>query len=269
MDIEEIYNLFISDETILTLKQLSKRFGFGSKRYLKMCKALYKKYDKDYIKGISQTRLSYHRLKIRNSKPVKYSEESKKLMSKRIKESWNGDSDRRKLSANLIKKYANPKAHGFESRKKAVETRKKNDWPGHTEKWKQAVKLSNINRVVSDETRSRMRLAAIERMKKQYGQISPNYNKHACLIFEEINKEMNWSGQHAENGGEFFIKKLGYWVDYYEPTLNIVIEFDEKHHKYKKEKDIKRQKEIEEFLECKFYRITNNKWQDILNEFIR
>jgi len=86
---------------------------------------------------------------------------------------------------------------------------------------------------------------------------SPNYNKIACKLFEQINIELGWNGQHAENGGEYHIKELGYVVDYYEPTHNVVIEYDEPHHcRIKKmEKDKIRQQEIEEVLNCKFIRI--------------
>jgi len=70
--------------------------------------------------------------------------------------------------------------------------------------------------------------------------------------------------QHAENGGEYHIKELGYWVDGYDKENNIIYEYDEKHHfnydgtlRYK---DIQRQKEIEEhFPECKFIRIKASK----------
>ena len=88
---------------------------------------------------------------------------------------------------------------------------------------------------------------------------SPNYNKSSCKYFDWLNMYMGWNGMHAENGGEFYIKELGYWVDYYEPKLNIVIEYDEKHHfnidGSLKEKDIQRQKEIVELLKCDFYRV--------------
>lgn len=55
---------------------------------------------------------------------------------------------------------------------------------------------------------------------------------------------------------------MGYWVDYYEPNLNIVIEWDEKHHYINEElknKDINRMNEIKEYLKCKFYRYNENK----------
>lgn len=120
---------------------------------------------------------------------------------------------------------------------------------------------------LSESTKKKLRLKRIEQLNTRHGQISPNYNPIACQLFEDINREMNWNGQHAENGGEFFIKELGYWVDYYEPNLNIVIEFDENKHKYTVDKDMKRQKEIEDHLGCKFYRIPENRldsWKNIL-----
>ena len=79
------------------------------------------------------------------------------------------------------------------------------------------------------------------------------YNKKACEVFEEINKVMGWSGQHAENRGEKRV--LSYWVDYYEPNLNLVIEYDELHHNRQVEEDQIRQEEIEQELNCTFIRI--------------
>jgi len=57
------------------------------------------------------------------------------------------------------------------------------------------------------------------------------------------------------NGGEYYIKELGYWVDGYDKKNNTVYEFDEEFHKYQTEKDEIRQKEIKKILECKFIRI--------------
>ncbi len=122
----------------------------------------------------------------------------------------------------------------------------------------------------SDDTKTKLRLLRIQQIRdnKNNGYpIFPAYNPTACQLFEEINKEMNWQGQHAENGGEFHIKELGYWVDYYEPNLNIVIEYDEKKHKRTEKRDMHRQKEIEQHLQCKFYRISESmfdQWRNIL-----
>lgn len=82
--------------------------------------------------------------------------------------------------------------------------------------------------------------------------VFPCYNEVGCQYFDWLNKWMGWNGQHATSGGEKIV--LGYFLDYYEPTQNIVIEWDEKHHKYIKEKDIKRQKLIKDYLQCRFFR---------------
>jgi hypothetical protein len=72
-------------------------------------------------------------------------------------------------------------------------------------------------------------------------------------------EENNIFIQHALNGGEYYIKDLGYWVDGYDEENNTVYEWDEEYHHYVNgelsEKDIKRQLEIEEFLKCRFIRI--------------
>ena len=89
----------------------------------------------------------------------------------------------------------------------------------------------------------------------------PNYNKSACEYFDNLNKKMEWNGQHATYLGEKLI--LSYFVDYYEPTQNIVIEWDEEYHRKKvqKKSDVIRENRIKETLKCRFFRydvLTNN-----------
>lgn len=111
----------------------------------------------------------------------------------------------------------------------------------------------------------KMKLSARIRVAKQLeksitngGQITPFYNPKGCQYFNQMMLETNTFIQHAENGGEYHIKELGYWVDGYDKENNIVYEYDEKHHFDKdgklNKKDVQRQKEIEEFLKCKFVR---------------
>ena len=98
----------------------------------------------------------------------------------------------------------------------------------------------------------------IEENKNNGYQLVPAYNKDGCEIFDNIMKEKNIHIQHAMNGGEYYIKELGYWLDGYDKENNIVYEFDESHHFIKgllKEKDITRQQEIEKYLKCEFIRI--------------
>lgn len=64
---------------------------------------------------------------------------------------------------------------------------------------------------------------------------------------------------HAENGGEYFISGLGYFLDGYDPINKVAIEFDEKHHFDSKgnlkAKDVEREEQIKELLQCEFIRI--------------
>jgi very-short-patch-repair endonuclease len=76
-----------------------------------------------------------------------------------------------------------------------------------------------------------------------------------------MEKRRGWDGIYFNKNGkkeQFLIEYLGYFVDYYEPKLNVVVEYDETNHYNSdwslKEKDIKRQKEIVKYLGCRFYR---------------
>ena len=108
-----------------------------------------------------------------------------------------------------------------------------------------------------DSTKKILKARHIERKIKTGIAYSPSYNKIACKYFDTLNKIMGWNGRHALSGGEFFVVDTGYWVDYYEPNLNLVIEWDEPHHNKIKnrEKDKIRQNYIIEKLKCSFYRI--------------
>ena len=121
------------------------------------------------------------------------------------------------------------------------------------------IRQKAIGRIVSEETKRKHRLNAIKRIPQKDGRIIPSFNTKACEYFDKLMLENKCHIQHAMNDGEYHIKELGYWVDGYDKENNIVYEWDEKHHfKYGgtlKEKDINRQKEIEEFLKCKFIRI--------------
>lgn len=87
------------------------------------------------------------------------------------------------------------------------------------------------------------------------GKFLPSYNKEACSWFDDFNSKYGFEGIHALNNGEK--KVLKYWVDYYEPNHNIVIEYDEYFHKDQKEKDIERQNKIINHLNCEFYRVND------------
>ena len=108
----------------------------------------------------------------------------------------------------------------------------------------------------TEDTKRKMRVSAINRIKNQKGQCVPNYNPSSIPILEQKAKELGITDlQHAENGGEFCIKELGYWVDGYSKEKNIVIEYYETFHKNRIEKDNNRKQEIINFLKCEFVEI--------------
>jgi len=131
-------------------------------------------------------------------------------------------------------------------------------------KWRDTVKKNDSFKHIkgttrpnpSDETRKKMRNSHIKRLEAMHGNVYPNYNPSSIPIIEAKAKELGITDlQHAENGGEYYIKELGYWVDGYSADKNIVIEYDEPHHKRQVDKDMNRQVEITEHLNCRFIRI--------------
>ncbi len=68
------------------------------------------------------------------------------------------------------------------------------------------------------EVKAKLRKARIEQLKeiKGEGQLSPRYNVDSIEIIEQLGDKLSCTFQHAENGGEFFIEKLGFWVDGYD-----------------------------------------------------
>lgn len=108
-------------------------------------------------------------------------------------------------------------------------------------------------------TKRKMRVGAIRYIAEARGQVIPRYNRSSIAVIEDYGKLWGYNFKHAENGGEYYIKELGYFIDAYDPDKNVVLEFDEKRHFDSdgnlKEKDIQRQAQIEKLLKCKFIRI--------------
>lgn len=138
----------------------------------------------------------------------------------------------------------------------SIETRRKK-----SESAKKAWKDPD-NKLNSLECKRKKRIATIKNIEKRLkngGQLMPAYNIEACKMIDKHGKQNGYNFQHAENGGEFYIKELGYWVDGYDKEKNVVIEIDEDHHfdiyGNLVKKDIIRQKEIESYLNCNFIRL--------------
>jgi very-short-patch-repair endonuclease len=105
-----------------------------------------------------------------------------------------------------------------------------------------------------------MRLSAIRFIKEQNGGCVPRYNPIACQQIDKYSKQHGFNFQHALNGGEFHIKELGYFVDGYDEDKNVVIEYYEKKHRNKIERDEKRKQEIIDHLGCVFIEL--KEWKE-------
>lgn len=126
---------------------------------------------------------------------------------------------------------------------------------------KRKISLAHKRENLTDEQIKNYRIGAmkrVSRMRNECSKLAHNYNPIACRFFEKLNAELGWNGVHAmSSGGEHSIQELGYFLDYYEPTQNVVIEWDEPYHKRKKQriKDAEKQTQIVDLLKCHFYRV--------------
>jgi hypothetical protein len=152
-----------------------------------------------------------------------------------------------------------------EIKKKMSDAKKgeKSVWYGkkHTDETREKISWANsgkkaywYNKTFSNEHKEKLRNARLNQVRTKFGGVF--YNPTACKYFEELEKQNNWNGYYATKNDEVVI--AGYSVDYYEPTQNIIIEYDEPHHytsngKLKK-KDVERQKIIMSNTTAKFYR---------------
>ena len=120
---------------------------------------------------------------------------------------------------------------------------------------RQSMGKKNKGKKLSSSHKRKMRLSAIKRISEQKcngGQIQPCFNLKACKFIEDYGKQHGYDFQHAMNGGEFYIKELGYFVDGYVKDKNTVFEYNESYHDRQKEKDVQRMVEIKQHLGCKF-----------------
>ncbi len=110
----------------------------------------------------------------------------------------------------------------------------------------------------SEEHRRKIRLSCIEVIKNRLAlagkQMTPVFNPVACSAIDEYGTQYGYHFQHALNGGEYYIKELGYWVDGYDKDKNVVVEFYENNHWHRKnkKKDVDRMNEIVHHLHCDF-----------------
>lgn len=214
------------------------------------------------LKGIKRGPMSYeHKMKLRESHiGKKRSDETKKKISDSIKDKnhpmygrKHSEDSRRKMS--ISHTGISP---SIETRNKISKSLLGYQRGEFTDTHRKKLSEARKDLIISNDTRTKLRLNRIKQIQHDRyngNQVFPSYNPTACKIIDEYGKKHGYNFQHAMNGGEFYIKELGYWVDGYDKDKNVVVEYQETWHKYKIEKDAQRKKEIINFLQCKFIEI--------------
>ena len=126
-----------------------------------------------------------------------------------------------------------------------------------SEEQKEKLRVACLGRKASEETRRKMREIHFRKKMEAGGIYNAKHNPVAREYFDWLNKWNGWNGRHAKNGGEVVVGN--YFLDYYEPYYNIVVEWDEPPHYYVngqlKPKDVFRMSFIKNKLGCEFYRV--------------
>jgi len=115
----------------------------------------------------------------------------------------------------------------------------------HSEETIQKIKDKRKSQVITETSKKKMRISAINRVRK-YGVQARNFNPKSCCYIDRLNLMIGTNLQHALNGGEMELE--GYLVDGYDENKNVVFEYDEPHHHQPKNKtkDLVKQKQIVE-----------------------
>jgi hypothetical protein len=120
--------------------------------------------------------------------------------------------------------------------------------PPFSDEWKRNITIGHKKSKVwkasmnTPEYKEKHRQKMIRLIKENKSKVG--YNPKACDVFDFINEKLRWSGLHAKNGKEQAIDT--FFLDYYDPIKNIVIEWDEKHHK----KTISSQRRLDQTKGC-------------------
>ena len=107
--------------------------------------------------------------------------------------------------------------------------------------------ISNFGQKRTEEQKRKMRISAIKHIEKFRGPLKANVGKHEKELLDQ--QEIN---NNCKIQRQYHIKELGYCVDGYDKKNNIIYEVYEKKHLGQLEKDLKRQQQIQNYLNCDF-----------------
>lgn len=121
--VDESYDRFIKDESIIGFESLLKSIGGGSRLRNKIRKLIYEKYGKNTLIKIYRSRLAKSAHKNRTSESYTISPERREKMIDGIKKSWENADVRREQARNLMIKHCHPIAWTDDTNKKRRDSR--------------------------------------------------------------------------------------------------------------------------------------------------
>jgi hypothetical protein len=130
---------------------------------------------------------------------------------------------------------------------------------------KYGVEYATQNKRVSEKIAATM----IERYGELWLKHAPKYNPNSIIYLDLLSEKLGIEIQHALNGGEK--KFIRYWVDGFIAKYNICIEWDEKHHnaKRQKERDLIKENYLKEMHNCHIIRINEKEFLKNIEENIK
>ena len=151
---EQLYQIFIKDESICGFASLFKLNKIGSKTGLKIKKYLYNKYGETFLKKISAVRTSKAAHQKRDRDSYFISSETRQKMSVGIKKYYKNNQSAKSRCKNLMIKHCLPKCQTMESKIKRVKSR---DWYKPSEDTKQKMSQSQLGKTLTEEHKLKLR----------------------------------------------------------------------------------------------------------------
>lgn len=227
--------------------------------YVKKCpicrKDQYYKHKTHFNRAVKNNKLCQHCCKLGKSQSLATRKKLSEI-NKNRKRTKHSEETKQKISQKMTGRKISE-----DHRKKIIEG---NIGKVVSEETKEKIRKSLVGTKHTDEHNKKIRLSTISLIQQNIldgGQLFPRYNKKACKYFDHLSQKNNWSLQHALNGGEYYIKNLGYWLDAYDEKRKIIVEYDENNHWHRKNinKDHKRIKSIIEYIKPSEFWLFNEK----------
>lgn len=198
-----------------------------------------------------------------SNKGKSHSAEHKRKIGEASKNRIVTEETRKKLSSALKgKTQEEGRRRKTSERQKGKPTWNKNKKMDQT--WKDRCSTNFLGKKHSEDTKYKMRLYTIRRIEDQRinnEPLTPFIGKDERIFLNEVEKLLGLKVQR-----QFAIR--GYFIDGYIPKLNLAFEFDELRNHTNVKRDTERQNEIQYFLNCRFFRVTDLEWKNNKNEIL-